>query len=99
MAWAGRHAAEKRDPFSDKNLARAVAEVVPLVERAAGRTFVTPPVVSLATPEVLTAMAREEQALITDAVLRDTSAPLRAQVVEERSRILGGLLGKYGLFA
>jgi hypothetical protein len=91
---------QKADPFSPLNLARAVREVVPLVERASGRPFLTPPVVELATTEGMKAMALEEDALISAAVLRDTPEALRQQIAEARAEAAGtaGLLGKYGLF-
>lgn len=97
-AGAERRAASQ-DPFSPKNLARTVDAVVPAIERAAGRRFLTPPVVALADVEQLRTMLRDEEALISASVLRDTPADRRAQLVEEHSRALDtrGLLGKYGL--
>lgn len=93
--------AERADPFSPLNLDKMLREVIPLVEEAAGRKFLTPPVVELATAEGMKAMALEEEALITASVLRDTPEALRQKLVEERSQMAGtsGLLGKYGLFA
>jgi hypothetical protein len=110
LAWslwasAGEAARERRleraDPFSTTNLARAVRVVVPLVEQASGRPFLSPPVVELATPDGMKAMAREEEALISAAVLRDTPEAIRQQITEDRAEVAGtaGLLGKYGLFA
>lgn len=93
-----RHA--RSDPFSDRSLAKTVARIVPLVERAAGRPFLTPPVVALATPEVLAKMLREEQSLIEGSVLRDTPAEIRAagDAGLDPGIDTSGLLGKYGVF-
>jgi hypothetical protein len=100
-ACAGRtRAAERQDPFSESSLERAVRRVVPLVEEAAGRPFLEPPVVALATPEVLAKMVREEEELISSVVLRDTPAEVRAARAEQHARVIdgAGLLGKYGIF-
>jgi hypothetical protein len=100
-ACAGRtRSAERQDPFSESSLERAVKRVVPLVERAAGRPFLDPPVVALATPEVLAKMVREEEELISSVVLRDTPAEVRAARAEAHAEGVdaGGLLGKYGIF-
>jgi len=88
-----------RDPFRARYLKRALRRVVPAVEEAAGRPFLSPPVVELATNEVFEAMLREESALIYAAVHRDTAPELRERIVREaRQGIDPGLLGKYGMF-
>lgn len=99
-ASGGDRRAQRADPFSERNLARTVASVVPEVEKAAGRRFVTPPVVELVDPTVLREMVRQEEELISAAVLRDTSPERRAELADEHSQLVdaSGLLGKYGLF-
>lgn len=85
-------------PFSDEALAAWTAEIVPAVERAAGRPFLTPPVVKLATPEAFGRMAREEIELITSAVMEDVPPELKEELSEGQDEVPMGLLGKYGIF-
>lgn len=101
--WAGGRdrRAERADPFSTWNLDRYVAEIVPLVEKEAGRKFLSPPVVALSTPEVLGQMLREEEELISASVMRDTPPDVRKALAEQHGDVVDGMgfLGKYGLFA
>src|SRR5688500_11447233 len=100
ISAGGDKKAQRADPFSAYNLDRYVAEIVPLVEQQAGRTFRTPPIVALSTPEVLGKMLREEEELISASVMRDTPEEVRKALAEEHAKVVDGMgfLGKYGLF-
>ncbi len=84
------------DFWSPDGLQAAVDEVVPAIERAAGRTFHTPPHVELATASAFGRILQQEQQLVLDAVMRDTPDPLR--VAQGGAGLVPGLLGKYAVF-
>ncbi|MEO0604088.1 MAG: hypothetical protein AAF211_21805, partial [Myxococcota bacterium] len=97
--WGREASGERGDPFRPKVLRKLIRKVVPAVERAAGRPFLTPPVVEVAAPEPFDAIVREETALIYSSVYRDTPPELRERIVSEiEGALQPGLLGKYGIF-
>lgn len=106
LAWAKKPAPAPAPPppppapapdfWSPEGLQAAVDEVVPAIEKAAGRSYTTPPKVQLATAEAFGRILAEEEQLLLDAVSRDTPPELR--VPSARAGIVPGLLGKYAVF-
>ncbi len=102
LALAGPKAEARRaaraDPFSALNLDKAMRRVVPLVEQAAGRPFLTPPIVELSDEEVFGRMLKEENRLVFDAVMRATPPEVRKRMAAREGGVPAGVLGKYGIF-
>ena len=86
------------DPFSDAGLADMATKVVPLVEAAAGRAFLTPPVVRFAVPDEFHNVLVSEERRIFAQVLPDTPAEMRERMAVDTARVeAAGVLGKYGI--
>lgn len=97
-AQAGRkHKKEAlKDPWSVESLAAYEAEVTPLVEKAAGRSFHTPPKVALVSSEDFARIVEEESLLIMQQVMGDTPEELRREAAQRQaSATHAALLGKY----
>jgi len=90
--------AERDDPLSPFHLDRYLKDLLPRVERSAGRPFREAPTVQLAGRASFDALLVAEQTLIYDKVMTDTPPELRRQLIEANTRSLRrGLLGKYGI--
>jgi hypothetical protein len=87
------------DPWGEEALAAYVDEIVPLVEKHAGRRFDTPPPLEVFDPEAFAEYVGKESKLIMDTIYRDTPEPIRQARADEAAKAqIGGLFGKYGLF-
>ncbi len=90
---------ETPEPWSQEALDAYVDEIVPLVEKHAGRKFDEPPPLEVFDPEAFAQYVGRESKLIMDAIYQDTPEPIRqAQADEAAKAQMGGLFGKYGLF-
>ncbi|MCB9679737.1 MAG: hypothetical protein H6737_31815 [Alphaproteobacteria bacterium] len=90
---------EPVDPWSDAALAAYVDEIVPLVEKHAGREFTTRPPLEVFDPQAFAVYVGKESKLIMDTIYRDTPEPVRqAQADADAKAQMGGLFGKFGIF-
>ncbi len=86
------------DPLSQEGLEQLAAAVVPLVEKHAGRPFVTPTPVALAGGEDFAAMVAKENRLIYDRVFAASPDAVRARLAEQSGWATEHMvLGKYGI--
>jgi hypothetical protein len=86
------------DPLSPEGLAQLTEQVVPLVEKHAGRPFLTPPGVTLAEGESFARVVAEENRLIYDRVFANSPEAVRARMAEESAWATQHMvLGKYGI--
>ena len=87
------------DPWGEEALAAYVDEIVPLVEKHAGRRFDERPPLEVFDPAAFAQYVERESKLIMDTIYRDTPEPIRQARAEEAAKAqMGGLFGKYGLF-
>ncbi len=88
----------KLDPWSDEGLAALGARILPLVEREAGRKFVTPPIIRYSQPAAFQVLLAAEQRRIFDIVLADTPPEIRNRIATDAARMeSASILGKYGI--
>lgn len=86
------------DPWSDESLAAALAELQPLVEAEAGRTFTTPPKVVRMNGDEHLSLLRAEYTWIFGELMGDAPEAIRAANADGSARLLFvGALGKYGV--
>lgn len=85
------------DPWSQESLDAALAEVTPLVEKAAGRSFSEPITIELMDAEAHFERMRDEYIWIYGEISPDTPEALRNRMALSGARmIMVGALGKYG---
>jgi hypothetical protein len=86
------------DPWTDAGLQAIAAEVIPLVERHAGRTFLTTPRVAFAEEGPFQARLAAESTLIYGRVFADTPPEIREVMASEGAKLQSlGVLAKYGI--
>ncbi len=92
-------AAEAPEGLDDATLQAAVAKVLPLVEKHAGRPFAVPPKVTLAGGQAFRDVVLEENRLIFDRVFSASPPEIRQRLAEQAAwGAEYGVLGKYGVF-
>ncbi|MEZ4320137.1 MAG: hypothetical protein R3F61_21840 [Myxococcota bacterium] len=87
------------DSWSDEALDAYVDEIVPLVEKHAGRRFTSRPPLEVFDPQAFAVYVGKESKLIMDTIYRDTPEPVRqAQADLAAKAQMGGLFGKFGIY-
>ncbi len=95
-----RSAPEALDPWTDAGLQAIAREVIPLVERHAGRRFTAPPEVAFAEEGPFEQLLGDESRLIYGRVLADTPPEIRDALATEGAHVQSlGILAKYGIQA
>jgi hypothetical protein len=98
MIWLTLRAAWASDALDAESLARAVDEILPLVELHAGRRFVTKPQVTLADGASFAAVVAEENRLIYDRVFAASPEAVRHKLADDSAWSTQHMvLGKYGI--
>ena len=99
MLFAGLTVALAADALDPLTLQLTVAEVAPLVEKHAGRSFITPPHVQLAEGSAFAAVVAEENRVIYDRVFAASPPAVRAKLADDAAwGTQHAVLGKYGIF-